>query len=113
GSITPTGNVAVNCAANKSFTIAPSPAHHVTGVLVDGVPRGAITSYAFTNVSANHTIAASFAIDTYTITSSAGANGTISPNGAVVVNSGDSQSYAMTADSCYHVEDVVVDGVSR
>ena len=33
-------------------------------VLVDGISVGAVTSYTFTNVQANHTIAASFAIDT-------------------------------------------------
>ena len=52
-------------------------------VLVDGVSVGAVTSYTFTNVTANHTIAASFAINTYTITATAGANGTIEPAGAV------------------------------
>ena len=35
---------------------------------MDGISVGAVTSYTFTNVTANHTIAASFAIDTYTIT---------------------------------------------
>ncbi len=47
-------------------------------VLVDGVSVGAVTSYTFTNVSANHTIAASFAINTNTLTYNAGSNGTIS-----------------------------------
>jgi len=32
----------------------------VTNVLVDGVSVGAVTSYTFTNVTANHTISASF-----------------------------------------------------
>ena len=40
-------------------------------VLVDGVSVGAVTSYTFTDVTADHTIAASFAINTYTITASA------------------------------------------
>ena len=52
-------------------------------MLVDGVSVGAVTSYTFTNVTANHTIAASFAIDTYTITASAGAGGIIDPAGDV------------------------------
>ena len=65
-------------------------------VLVDGVSVGAVTSYTFTNVTANHTIAASFAIDTYTITASAGANGTISPTGAVSVNYGANQTFTIT-----------------
>src|SRR5207244_8385197 len=69
-------------------------------------------SYTFTNVLANHTIAASFAIDTYTITSSAGANGAIAPNGATTVNATGSQAYTVTPDANYHVLDVLVDGVS-
>ena len=36
-------------------------------ILVDGVSVGAVTSYTFTNVTANHTIAASFAINVQTI----------------------------------------------
>ena len=67
-------------------------------VLVDGVSVGAVTSYTFTNVTANHTIAASFAIDTYTITASAGANGTISPSGHVTVNYGANQTFTITPD---------------
>ena len=36
--------------------------------LVDGVSVGAVAGYTFSNVAANHTIAASFAIDQNTIT---------------------------------------------
>ncbi|MFA5375475.1 MAG: NosD domain-containing protein [Dehalococcoidia bacterium] len=52
------------------------------------------------------------AIPTYTITASAGAHGSIDPSGSVVVNSGDSQSFSIAADSGYHVADVLVDGGS-
>jgi hypothetical protein len=51
------------CGSNQTFTITPDPNHHVLDVLVDGVSVGAVTSYTFTNVTAAHTIAASFAID--------------------------------------------------
>ena len=81
GTISPSGAVSVNYGANQTFTITPAANYHVADVLVDGVSVGAVTSYTFTNVTANHTIAASFAIDTHTITASAGANGTISPAG--------------------------------
>ena len=81
-------------------------------VLVDGASVGAVTSYTFTNVTANHTIAASFAIDTHTITATAGANGTISPTGAVTVNHGASQTFTITPATSYHVADVLVDGAS-
>ena len=49
-------------AASNSFTITPVAGYHVADVLVDGASAGAITGYTFTNVTANHTIAASFAI---------------------------------------------------
>src|SRR5439155_626992 len=75
--------------------------------------QGAITSYTFTNVLANHTISATFAVTTYTITASAGANGSIAPNGVTTVNSGGSQAYTITPDANYHVADVLVDGVSQ
>ena len=67
----------------------PATGYHVADVLVDGVSVGAAEpAYTFTNVTANHTISASFAINTYTITPSAGANGTISPATAQTVNYG-------------------------
>src|SRR5205814_1561658 len=92
GAISPSGAVGVNDDASQSFTITPDAHYHVADVLVDGVSVGAVTSYTFSNVTADHTIAATFAITTHTITASAGANGSISPSGAVAVNDDDSQS---------------------
>ncbi len=112
GSITPSGAVTVNSGASQTFTIAANTGYHVAGVLVDGSSVGAVTSYTFTNVAANHTIAASFAINTYTITASAGANGSITPSGAVTVNSGANQSFSIAANTGYHVAGVLVDGSS-
>ncbi len=110
GSITPSGAVSVNYGANQSFTITPAANYHVADVLVDAVSQGAITSYTFTNVTAAHTIAASFTINTYVITASAGANGSITPSGAVSVNYGANQSFTITPSANYHVADVLVDG---
>src|SRR5947208_3541474 len=112
GTITPSGSVSVSHGDSQSFTITPNTGYHVADVLVDGGSAGAMTSYTFTNVTASHTIAASFAIDTYTITASAGANGAISPNGSVSVSHGDSQSFTITPNTGYHVADVLVDGGS-
>src|SRR5206468_1883406 len=112
GAISPSGAVSVNCGADQGFTITPDAHYHVADVLVDGVSVGAVTSYTFTGVAAAHTIAASFEADTYTITASAGANGGISPSGAVSVNTGTDRSFTITPDTHYHVADVLVDGVS-
>ncbi len=112
GSISPNGATVVNYGGGQAYSIAADPGYHIADVLVDGVSVGAVSNYLFTNVQANHTISASFAIDTFTITASADPNGTITPNGAVVVNSGGSQGFAIAANANYHIADVLVDGVS-
>jgi uncharacterized repeat protein (TIGR03803 family) len=62
GSISPSGAVIVTQGDNQSFTIAPNPGYLVLNVLVDGCPVGALTTYNFLDVQANHAIAASFAL---------------------------------------------------
>ncbi len=112
GSITPAGAVVVGCGADQGFAIAADPGSSLVDVLVDGVSVGAVASYTFTGVSADHTIAASFSTIMYTITASAGTGGAISPAGAVAVAWGTDKTFAITADGCYDIADVVVDGAS-
>jgi len=64
GGISPSGSASVSYGGSKTYTITADPGYHIEDVLVDGASVGAVTSYTFTNVTANHTIAASFAIDT-------------------------------------------------
>ena len=114
GTITPSGTTTVAGGSSQTFSIAPGTGYSIAGVLVDGVSVGAVSAYTFTNVAANHTISASFvaATTTYTITASAGANGTITPSGTTTVNSGASQSFTITPGTGYRVADVLVDGVT-
>jgi hypothetical protein len=112
GLISPSGSVAVNCGSNQVFTVTPNACYHIADVLVDGGSVGAVGSYTFTNVTAGHTIAASFAIDVETISASAGPNGSISPSGAVAVNCGSNQAFTITPNGGFSVLDVLVDGSS-
>src|SRR5205814_10235135 len=93
GAISPSGTVSVNDGDSPGFTITPDAHYHVADVLVDGVSVGAVTSYNFSNVTAGHTIDATFAITTHTVTASAGANGAISPSGTISINDGDNSSF--------------------
>lgn len=61
GTISPSGNVTVEEGASQLFTITANNGYLIEDVLVDNVSQGAISSYTFTNVQANHTIFASFA----------------------------------------------------
>ena len=60
--------VAVQHGDGKSFTITPDAHYHAVEVTVDGVSKGALTSYSFTSVAEDHTITASFEPDQVTLT---------------------------------------------
>ncbi len=60
GSITPAGEVSVKEGASQTFAIAAQEGYAIADVLVDGQSVGAVDSYTFENVTANHTIAAVF-----------------------------------------------------
>jgi len=102
----------VNSGSNQTFTITPNAGYGVTNVFVDGVSVGAVTTYTFTGVTANHTISASFALNSYTITPTAGAGGAISPAIAVSISSGSNQTFTITPGSGYDISTVLIDGVS-
>jgi hypothetical protein len=71
-----------------------------------------LSTYTFSNVKKAHTIKATFAVDSYTITASAGTGGSINPSGSTSVNSGSSKTFTITASSGYKIADVKVDGSS-
>jgi hypothetical protein len=62
GSIDPPGPESVEPGGSLSFTIIADIGYVVDDVQVDGASIGAVISYTFSNVSDNHTIAATFKI---------------------------------------------------
>jgi hypothetical protein len=115
GSINPTGAVTVNQGANQTFSITANSGFSISSVTVDGANQGAISSYTFSNVQANHTISAAFTqnVTNFTITASAGSGGSISPSGAVTVAQGSSKTFSITANSGFTVSSVTVDGANQ
>ncbi len=113
GSISPATAQTVNYGGSQTFNINPNTGYAIADVLVDGVSQGPIASYQFTNVTGNRTISASFVIRTFTITPTAGANGSISPATAQTVNYGGSQTFNINPNTGYAIADVLVDGVSQ
>jgi hypothetical protein len=112
GSISPNGNTTVGYGANQNYVITPDVGYTISDVLVDGTSIGPVSNYTFSNVSTNHTISATFTPITFSISSSAGLGGTISPSGVTTVNYGSSQSYLITPNSGYAISNVLVDGIS-
>ena len=61
GTITPNTPQTVSKGDSYTFTITPDAGYHVSSVVVNGTSVGTMTSYTFTNLAADHTIAVSFA----------------------------------------------------
>ena len=68
GSISPSGSVLVASGSSQTFSSTPASGYRISSVTVDGSSVGAVNSYTFSKVTANHTIAASFAANTYALT---------------------------------------------
>ena len=113
GTITPGTPQIVNYGGSATFTITPDTGYNIVDVLVDGVSQGAIASYTFTNVTADHSIAAVFTTQNFVITPMAGSHGTITPSTPQIVNYGGSVTFTITPDTGYVIDDVKVDGVSN
>ncbi|WP_243373193.1 CxxxxCH/CxxCH domain-containing protein [Geotalea sp. SG265] len=92
-------------------TIQPEAGYSVVDVSVDGKSVGAVTSYTFANVITNHTISATFKINTYTITALPMSNGTITVT-PQTVDYGGNADCSIAPAAGYVLTDVLVDGQS-
>ncbi len=68
GTITPNTPQTVNYGAGRTFTITADIGYRIVDVGVDGVSMGALSTYTFSNITANHIITATFASDAFTLT---------------------------------------------
>jgi hypothetical protein len=66
--------------ASQSFTITPDAGYGIADVLVDGSSVGAVGSYTFNNIIADHTISASFAANFYALTTTSVGVGGVTRN---------------------------------
>jgi ABC-type transporter MlaC component len=112
GSITAAGESNISCGNAQTYTITANSCYQISDVLVDGISVGAVSTYTFTDVTAPHSISATFSQLSHVITATAGNNGSITAAGESNISCGNSQTYSITANSCYQISDVLVDGVS-
>ena len=80
----------------------------------DGRSLGALTSYAFTNVTRDHTISAAFVPDLYVITPLVGnaGHGTVTPSTPQTVPYGATPTFTFRADRGYYASRLTVDGIA-
>ncbi|MFA5196819.1 MAG: ATP-binding protein [Patescibacteria group bacterium] len=105
GSISPDGYVSVLAGNEQSFIITPDAGYQIEDVLVDDIHWGPVSTHTFTDIQTDHTISASFSINTYSLTYTAGANGSITGTNPQTVEYGsDGSAVTATPDSGYHFE---------
>jgi len=113
GSISPSGTIVKNAGESQQFTATPSTNYVVDQWYLDGssVQAGG-TIYTLPNIHSDHTVYVTFRYvpPKYTITASAGANGSISPSSTIVKNAGENQQFIATPNTGYTVDTWHLDG---
>ncbi|OQX02531.1 MAG: hypothetical protein BWK80_57685, partial [Desulfobacteraceae bacterium IS3] len=66
GSVSPNGIFTLG-SGQQAFIMTPDPCHKVGDVLIDGKSVGAVSSYTFSDICADHTLKAVFEIQTFAI----------------------------------------------
>lgn len=102
GTITPKSPQTVTYGAVTKFTLAPDPHYHI--VSATGC-NGSLSGNTYTTgvFPGDCTVSAAFAIDTFTVTPSAGSNGSISPSSSQSVNYNGSASFTVKPAAGYNI----------
>ena len=112
GLITP-GTSNVNYGDTPTFNITPAYGYYISSITADGAavpvtsPLG--QAYQFSPVSANGSLTATFAINTYTLIVNVGVGGS-SNIASQAVNVGSVENFVFTPNIGYSVSDVIVNG---
>ena len=113
GSINPSEPVTVNSGESLVFTAGPDTGYEVDKWSLDDVvvQTGGL-SYTLDNIQADHTVKVTFKQLQYSITPSAGPNGSISPSSSITVNFGSSQAFTASPAAGYEVDKWLMDDVA-
>jgi len=115
GSLNPSTPQAVNYNDYTYFTVTPDAGYHVAsvtgcgGTLYSNSPGGGTFdggTYTIAPVTSDCTVRASFLTNTYSVTPSAGPNGSIGPNMAQTVTYKGTSTFTVTPDAGYHIASV-------
>ena len=119
GTINPTGDVSVVRGKDQSFSFTPDIGYALDELIVDGDPIDTPgNSYTFSQVNKAYIIAVTFKPEivppppspVFTIKSSSGSGGIITPAGEVSVPGGKDQKFSFTPDAGYMLDVLTVDG---
>ena len=111
------GIVSVDHGGSVTFRFTPDMGHVVSAVRVDGasLEGGLSNEFTFTNVTANHTLSVSFAVEGenikyHVVTVDCGDHGRVEPSSRIEVDDGDDIVISFIPDEGYEIERVYYDG---
>lgn len=114
GAVSPSTATVVS-GGNVTLTISPNIGYHLVSLTDNGLDVTASVSngtYTLSNVTANHTMVAAFAISTYGVTASvSGGNGTVNPS-STLVNYGGSAAITIIPATGYHLAILTDNGIN-
>ena len=101
-----------------AYTATAGEGYHIVSITDNGTEVYSntdrdVTTYdgSIANIRENHTIDVVFAINQYTITATAGAEGQIVMPGENIVNYGENVNFTIRAtEDCYYIDRIIVDG---
>lgn len=106
--------------SNKYLHISKRQGYKLTSVILDDssqtIPSqteasGEVMTISLENITSNHNLVVTSEPFKYTITTSAGSNGSITPS--ATVNYGSSKTINMSPSTGYEVKEVIVDGINK
>ena len=117
GSIAPSGDIKVLVTDETVFTITPDASFEIDDLLLndESVKESLVDnldgtfSYTLTNVGKNSTLTVSF-LELFTVTLSAGANGSIDPSGTIEMTVKDEQVVTITPNNGYLIDACTLGG---
>ncbi len=113
GTISPSGTVRVTAGGTQSFAVAPASGYAIGEMVVDGMSQGAVTTYTFSNILADHEIAVSFVVDPVDNRMPVTVNGALCSAGSYVNKPCVSvRVCSPDGSSCQTIDDILLDTAS-
>jgi VCBS repeat-containing protein len=109
GVIDPEGSIVVEKNNQQIFHIQPNDGFEIEKLLIDGIAVQQSDTYTFTDMTSNHSIAASFQSKQFIVHTTSGPNGTIAPQGDIAVDWGEELILIIEPASNYAVDQVLLD----
>ncbi|MBI3413827.1 MAG: VCBS repeat-containing protein [Verrucomicrobia bacterium] len=115
GTIAPNGSLSKGSGGSQIFTATPNANYVVDQWLVDGqVAQTGLVNFPLINIQADHAVKVTFKLSQahYTVIASAGAGGSVTPNGSLTPAAGVSLAYTATPSAGFVIDHWILDGTS-